>query len=521
MPDSAGTRAPLRVAAKRRRPARVNAAWLLFLGSVVALAVLVGMLVKGSKPNSQPQQGASTGPLFVYCAAGIRPPVEAVAKEYEKLFGVSVQLQPGPSEHLLNSAKMTHKGDLFLPADESYVDAARKDDLVAESIPLANMTVVLAVPKGNPKHVASIDDLLKPDVKLGQANTSAAVGMTTKAALTKSGQWPAVEKKTLVFKTTVNDVANDIKLGSVDAGFIWDAMLKQYPALEAVDVPQLKDAGARVTIAVLKSSQQPTRALHFARYLASRDKGLKHFADFGYRVVEGDAWSELPEVRLFAGAMLRPAIERTIQQFEVREGCRVTRVYNGCGILTGEMRSGIAPIPDAYFSCDSTFMTQVTDLFVDSQTISTNQLVILVPKGNPRGIKALKDLAQPKLRLGIGHEKQCAMGALTATTLDQTGLRAAVQKNVVVYSATGDTLVNQLRTGSLDCAIAYISNAVNAVELEAIAIDLPCAIATQPMAIGRESKQKQLTARLMAALASEESAKLFAANGFGWKAKGR
>ncbi len=33
--------------------------------------------------------------------------------------------------------------------------------------------------------------------------------------------------------------------------------------------------------------------------------------------------------------MLRPAIEETIQAFEQREGVRVIRIYNGCGILVG------------------------------------------------------------------------------------------------------------------------------------------------------------------------------------------
>ena len=49
-------------------------------------------------------------------------------------------------------------------------------------------------------------------------------------------------------------------------------------------------------------------------------------------------------------------------------------------------------------------------------------------------------------------------------------------KNVKVQSPTGDMLVNQLRTGSLDAVVAYVSNAVPAADqLEAIAIDIPCA----------------------------------------------
>ncbi len=54
-------------------------------------------------------------------------------------------------------------------------------------------------------------------------------------------------------------------------------------------------------------------------------------------------------------------------------------------------------------------MTQVHDLFDDPIAVSTNQLVILVRKGNPLQIRSLKDLGKPGVRLGVGHEKQCAL----------------------------------------------------------------------------------------------------------------
>src|SRR5256885_12146036 len=98
-----------------------------------------------------------------------------------------------------------------------------------------------------------------------------------------------------------------------------------------------------------------------------------------------------PYTTLFR-SMLRPAIEETIADFERREGVSVTRVYNGCGILVAAMKAGERP--DAYFACDKSFMDQVNDLFLDARDVSQNQLVILVHKGNPRGVHSLKDLAQ-------------------------------------------------------------------------------------------------------------------------------
>src|SRR5262245_16793018 len=104
-------------------------------------------------------------------------------------------------------------------------------------------------------------------------------------------------------------------------------------------------------------------------------------------------------------------------------------------------------------------MEQVKDRFEAPSDVSLNQLVILVKKGNPFEVKAIKDLGKPGLKIGVGHEKQCALGVLTQETLRQSKVQSDVMKNVVVQTPTGDMLVNQLRTGSLDAVIAYVSNA--------------------------------------------------------------
>lgn len=494
-----------------RRVGSMHVAWLAFLASAAALALLVALLAW------EPATQHPTTPLVVYCAAGIKTPVEAIAREYEKQYGVQVQLQYGPSETLLVNARLSEHGDLFLPADESYQDLAREHDLIREVMSLAHMTPVIAVRKGNPKEINTLGDLLRPDVRLAQAEPdAAAIGKLTREALQKIGQWDELKRVTTVFKTTVTDVANDVKVGTVDAGIVWDVIVAQYPELEAIRIPQFERTTARVSVSVLRTSAHPTAALRFARYLAAQDKGLPVFAKSGFRVVDGDAWAEKPELNFLAGAMLRPAVEETITTFEEREGCRVNRIYNGCGILVAQMKAGERP--DMFLACDQSFMAQVTDLFLDAVELSTNQLVILVHKGNPEGIKTLRDLGKPGLKIGVGHEQQCALGVLTQRTLAEARLKDPVMKNVKVQFPTGDLLVNELRVKALDAVIAYISNAAGfGDELEAMSIDIPCAIAVQPAAVGKDSKQKHLTGRLLAAIRSGESRERFESKGFKWQ----
>jgi len=487
------------------------------LGSILILAVLIFLLVW--KPGADSQQ-VSSQPLVLYCAAGVNPPVAEVVKEYQDQFGVTVSVQYGGSGTLLSNLRVAQIGDLYLAADASYIQIARTQGLIAETIPLATQRPVIASARGNPKRIQSAKDLLREDVRIALGNPDAAsIGKQTEAALSKAGLWESLKQAVQsrgVFKPTVNDVANDVKIGTVDAGVVWDATARQYPELEIV-APLTEDPSfaMEITVAVLRSSRQPTEALRFARYLSARDKGLEAFQRHHYAVVEGDEWAKEPALLLFSGGVNRPAIEDTLNAFEKREGCRLTRVYNGCGILVAQMKAGERP--DTYFACDVSFMHQVQDLFLDPVSVSGTDILIAVPKGNPRSIASLQDLTKEGLKLGVANAKQSALGALTERMLEGAGLLQGVMANVRSQTPTADMLVNQLRAGGLDAVLVYESNISQVREhVDTVRIDLPGATAIQPFAIARGSQHQQLAQRLLHALTSAESQEKYKKAGFRW-----
>ena len=489
------------------------------IGSVIVfVAMLIAM--NNSTPTRQSNKDISSEsePLVLFCAASNRAVIESIRIQYEKEFHRSIQIQYGASQTLLASIEVSGTGDLFLPADDSFIELGNRKGLLSEVLPLATMRGVVAVQRGNPKGIHSFSDLLRSEIRMVQASPDAsAIGKRTRMALTESKHWGRLESATLAFRTTVTDVANDLMVDSADAGIVFDAVLTTYPNLESIDLPELNTVESKISIAVISSSKRPQAALHFARYVAARDRGLKQYAAHGFRIFSGDIWSDVPELSIFSGSMLRPAIEETLVAFEQREGVRVSRVYNGCGILVAQMKAG--QHPDAYFACDREFMNQVPDIFSKPIDVSINELVILVAKGNPLGIQSLSDLAKHNLRVGVGHEKQCAMGWLTQNTLRESGMQDVIMENVTVQTATGDMLVNQLRTGSLDAAIAYLSNAAGSSGfLDTIKIQgFASAVATQPFAVADGSPNKLLAERLFQKLCSQDSKEIFQAAGFRWK----
>lgn len=476
-----------------------------------ATAPTSGTLAK----NSQDDQDA----IFIYCAAGLKPPVEMAAKQYEQECGKRVLIQYGGSGTLLSNMRISKQGDLFLAADDTYINTARAQNLLDEAIPVANQHPVIAVAKGNPKKIGSVRDLLREDVKVTLANPDAAsIGRQTQMMLEKVNLWTPVHDAATqrgVFKPTVNEVANDLKLKTADAGIVWDTTVLQYPELESIPIAEAASFASPITAGVLRSSTHPQGALHFARYLSARDKGLALFKKMGYTPAEGDAWEDQPQILYYSGAVNRVAIQETLKAFSEREGVHITTVFNGCGILLGQMKLGERP--DVYHTCDASFMRGVEPFFEKPVPVSNMAIVILTTKGNPHHLRTLADLGQPGLKIALANEQQSSLGALTAEMLRRAGCYDQVQKNVQGTSPTGDLLVNQIRTGSLDAVVVYKSNTIVAAKfLDVIPLDLPGATATQTFAIGTGSRHKQLLARLFAALQRAESVKKYQESGFTW-----
>jgi len=478
--------------------------------------------------------------LMMYCAAGIRTPVEEIAKEYEEEYGVQVEFKYDGSGALLSHIKAGNKGDVYLAASQSYITEARNMNLADEAIFVGTQHVCVAVDRGNPKNIETLEDLLRDDVRISLAKPEVAAisraakkmleGRTVKITVDGEEQdvslWKALYDKAETHRETVNQVANDVTLDTAHAGIVWDATAKQYPELDHFVPSVFKARPKRIGVTVLSTTDDPRQALHFLRYLTASDKGLKTFEKYGYGIANGDKWAEKPEIKVFIGGVLRPVSQEIIQRFEEREGANVNVTYNGCGLLVGQMRAGT--IPDLYFSCDTSFMTSVQEHFDDSLDVVSTDMVIITAKGNPHGIKTLQDLDDPQLKVGMTNPAHSALGFLCQQLLNKDKYNPGVGKDEPrlwdrVYPrandqpSTADQLVTLVaNNATLDAAIVYRANTRGDSEdaLEIIDIDDPDAQATQPIAVKKDSPHKQLALRLMHVILSDRAKQRFEKGGF-------
>lgn len=509
------------------RAGRINTLWTLLLGAGAAIAVLVFLLNLGGPGNRD-----DVNKLTVYCAAGVRFPMDEIAKRYKEEYGITVEMQYGGSGTLLYSKIEVNKfetADLFLAADDSYTTEAVEKGLAAETLPIAHMRPVITVRKDSSKKIESIEDLLDDDVAVVIADPDqAAIGKAMRERLDRvavddTTLWEKLKQHVTrrgVFKPTVADVAADVKLGSVDAGIVWDstvAMPEFRDELKAIPVPELDGEPGLVTVCVLNSSRHPTAALKFARYVTARDRGLPVFEEFGLKPVEGDVWAEQPEITFFCGAVNRRAVEKIIDEFQEREGVFVDTEYNGCGILTGKMgvieeQSTDKGFPDVYMACDVYFLENVKQWFQEAANVSDTEIVIAVPKGSTK-VTQVSDLIKPGIRVAVGEPDQCTIGALTRRLLQKEGLYEQLKEKqtqegeVVVEKPSSAMIVPDVVTGHVDAAVAYITDVLaNRDTVDIVRIDSPLNKAIQPFSIAKTSDHKYLNRRLFQRIANSPEA---------------
>jgi ABC-type molybdate transport system substrate-binding protein len=476
--------------------------------------------------------GGGKQTLVVYCAVGVKKAVEEAAGKFEQETGAKVSIEYSSSGVLANKLKLDKEGglpraDVYVAADYVYAERARADGLTAESLKVATWKVVLGVKPGSGLDVANCDDLLRRKISFVICDPLAGVGKKMKKMLERSGHWPAVDAAKAASFPTVTEAALAVKENAgTQAAFVWDSVARQF-GLRVVELPELAASKADISAAVTVTTGRPALALKFARYLAAPTRGGAVFAGHHYVPLPGDEWAETPRLRVDCGGVNREAVEKTIREFQQREGCEIDVVYAGCGTLVGKMQTGDQGLPDVFMTCDVSYLDMAQEKmgnpFGPALKVSSTRIVMLVAKGNPRGIRSLADLAKRGLRVGTTDPKASTLGALSHELCRETGQFDAIQQNIEMMADTAHTLVQTMEAGrKLDVVLVYEANIRHLRgRFDAVPLQPKRALAVQNVAASKTTPYPHLAKRLMEHLTSQTSRRRFEQLGFNWEANGQ
>ena len=254
-------------------------------GRPLPAAAPVGGQAPFARTSAQ-KEPVPQGELLVHCAAGMRLPVSTMADEFKEAHKVTIAISYDGSNRLLGQIRLTRKGDVYVAGDAEYIAMAEKDGLIASSKTVCYFVPVILVQKGNPMKIGGLSGLTRPGLKIGQADEkAAAVGRIMSDLLKRNGVDADAWRRNVVMETpTVNELAMAVKLGTIDAAVVWNAVAANYKdAADAIPIDPAKSICPPVAAAVLSVAGNPGAAQAFLDFMTSA-RGQEILRAAGYTV---------------------------------------------------------------------------------------------------------------------------------------------------------------------------------------------------------------------------------------------
>ena len=221
------------------------------------------------------------------------------------------------------------------------------------------------------------------------------------------------------------------------------------------------------------------------------------------------------KIFVYSGAGLKGPMSEIGKVFTEKYGNEVEFTFAGSGVLISQMKTtnlGDVFIPGGqpdYQSAVDQGLVQP-----NPQLVAYHVPVIAVPKGNPKEIKDVTDLAKSGMRVALGDANATAIGKAGVKIFTKAGILDDVEKNVVMRGATINEVVTALASGNADVALLTKDNA-KADKFDII--EIPVAdnsILITPIGITTFTKNPTLAQKFADFTASDEGKAIFKKYGF-------
>jgi molybdate transport system substrate-binding protein len=212
--------------------------------------------------------------LTILAAASLTDVFPAIDKNETYSFAgsntLSTQIQHGAPADVFASANTTIPAQLYAL------------NLVEKPVNFTRNTLVIIVPKSNPKGIKSIYDLTKPGVQLDIAGSAVPVGSYTLAILKNMNLTAQVLPNVVSQETDVREVLAKVALGQADAGFVYATDAKTVPGqVTLIKVPAWAQPKVTYAMAVVISSSKQAAAQAFVQEVLSK-AGQAKLASYGF-----------------------------------------------------------------------------------------------------------------------------------------------------------------------------------------------------------------------------------------------
>jgi molybdate transport system substrate-binding protein len=268
------------------RPYQVSLVMLMVSG--LAMAGFAGCGQSSSGTGGDSEEGET---LTVLAASSLIDAFGELSKTFEKRNpGVEVRQSFESSSTLLTQIQQGAPADVFASAAEDEMDIAVNNGLVAgEPEVFVKNREIIMVPKDNPAHIRTLQDVARPGVRLVLAQEDVpaadyAVEILSKANNTYGGSFKHDVLSNIISREAdVRASVNRVVVADADAtfGYASDYTPDIRERVKLIEIPEDLNIVATYPIAVLKDAKSPQLAQQWVELVLS-EEGQRVFKKWGF-----------------------------------------------------------------------------------------------------------------------------------------------------------------------------------------------------------------------------------------------
>jgi molybdate transport system substrate-binding protein len=249
--------------------------------ALAATTVLAGCGSTAQPAPPGPSSGAASsstgtpvGDVTVFAAASLTETFTQIGKDFEAAHpGSHVRFSFAGSSALAQQIKQGAPADVFASA----APANMKQVAETGSTVFVRNKLEIAVPKGNPKKIASLADLVKPGVKLALCAEQVPCGAASKKAFQAASLNPAP----VTFEQDVKASLTKVRLGEVDAALVYKTDVSSSKGdVDGVGFPEADQAINDYPIIALPRAANSAGAKAFVAYVLAEGRAVLSKAGF-------------------------------------------------------------------------------------------------------------------------------------------------------------------------------------------------------------------------------------------------
>jgi len=210
--------------------------------------------------------GGTRRQVTVFAAASLSDAFKAMAKPFGKAHdNYSVSYNFAGSQQLVAQLQQGAKADAVATADQATMASVPAKDRIRAPVVFARNRLVIAVGHGDPKHVQTLADLARSDLKVVLAAPAVPAGKYARQALAKAG----VKVNPVSLEDNVEAVVTKVGLGEADAGIAYVTDATAGRNVDAVQIPDVDNVIADYPAVALSAGSQRSGGQQFVDFLRS------------------------------------------------------------------------------------------------------------------------------------------------------------------------------------------------------------------------------------------------------------